>query len=890
MAKPTYTPPIGGLATNRYDFQTHIEGLSFRHSADQIDLIPAIVINGVSYVTVADALAATSASISQLISNGEGFVTIGDGYDSWHNANGTINFDPTVPSLDTILNPIFNAIYTNTGLPAQYERIQRGGIVVIKSGTYYVLNTINVPPGIVIFGEGYGTKIVNATSLVIPPTSGSPPYPKVTSTAAPVFKILPDINRINNDGAINSNLPYFMFERVTKIMNLVIGDNFIEPTILGDLNYKLAQNYAVNTPLVLQEPGSHLECDHVVFVGRANFSSGQSIGTNGVTSYPIQLDPANPVSTGTILKVKDCFIDGFALGGEFRGIGYNADKCEYVNNKIRVYGYLANDSSAAIHNSILSTTACNILFNNNYIVGNGNNVKYGVYVDINGVSAPASKNLMPRAEVTGNSGVVNNTAAYASVSNNFTVSIFGTNESVPQTVILATVANNTFGSDSSGQRTIVPSTAALQQIDDSTLAAGSVVWVGSNEEHFYLDRGTNATGLSADGINIFTTASGTGKWIRLLYLNYGNAQINGNLTVNGMISGTISGGSSQPGNFSVGGNLSLTGSLIPTTGTLTVSGSENIGDNLTVVGTTTLNTGAVAISPTIGISYTTTNQLTFTSVGAGRTTLTSVPSNTGNSNAITTYKNNTTGAYEIAANCYWGLIGATSDWISYDTSKQATLVTIGSSLNTGVNGNFMLKTRSPGAGNWSDASWDTSEQYFAWTPGGSTGSGLWTYRQSSLVLAGANMVDSSGNPTQPHIQITGNPGHLNLGVGGALQNTLYADNITKAWGSFTVPPASQPTGYWFGINSITYSGASLDPVHIVLTNAIPIDIINGKTYNITCTCSNFDYNQLVVVTNVTTTSFDIFIYDGTLIPPAGQLSFQDFSDTIYFTVNGQSGG
>src|SRR5271165_277139 len=568
MAKPTYTPPVGGLATNRYDFQSHIEGLSFRHSADQIDVIPPVIINGLPYITVADALTATSSSITQLIANGEGFITIGDGYDCWHNANGTINFDPSVPSLDTILNPIFNAIYNNTALPIQFQRIKRGGIVVIKSGTYYVTNTINVPPGIVIFGEGYGTKIVNATSLVIPPTSGSPPYPKLVSTSAPVFKVMPDINRINNDGAINSNLPYFMFERVTKFVNLVVADNFVEPTILGDLNYKLAQNYSINNPLILQEPGSHLECDHVIFVGRVNFASGQTVGTNGVSSYPIQLDPANPISTGTILKVKDCFIDGFAIGGEFRGTGYNADVCEYAGNKIRVYGYLANDSASATKNCIMSSTACNIEFNNNYIIGNGNNIKYGVYVDINGLSAPANKNLMPRANIVGNSGVVNDNPSYASVSNNSTVSVFGTNESVVQTVVLATVANNTFGSDSSNQRTIVPSIAVLQQLDDTSMATGSTVWVGSSEEHFYLDRGTNADSLSVDGVNIFATASGVGKWIRLLYLNYGNAQINGNLTVNGTIIGAVGGSNVQPGDFHIGGNLFLTGNLNPTTGTL----------------------------------------------------------------------------------------------------------------------------------------------------------------------------------------------------------------------------------------------------------------------------------------------------------------------------------
>jgi hypothetical protein len=859
MSKPTYTPPIGGLSTNRYDFQTHIEGLSFRHSADQIDVVPPVIINGLPYVTVADALTATSLSISQLISNGEGFVTIGDGYDSWHNANGTINFDPTVPSLDTILNPIFNAIYTNTALPTQYQRIVRGGIVVIKAGTYYVVNTINVPPGIIILGEGYGTKIVNATSLVIPATSGSPPYPKVTSTSAPVFKILPDINRINNDGAINSNIPYFMFERVTKIMNLVIGDNFIEPTILGDLNYKLAQNYTANNPLILQEPGSHLECDHVVFVGRVNFATGQTVGTNGITAYPVQLDPANPISTGTILKVKDCFIDGFAIAGEFRGTGYNADVCEYINNKIRVYGYLGNDSASVIHNCILSTTPCNIEFDNNYIIGNGNNIKYGVYVDINGMSAPSSKNLMPRAEIIGNSGVVNNNATYANVSNNLSVSIFGTNESTPQTIILATIANNTFGSDSSNQRTIVPNTVALQQLDDTSMAAGSVVWVISNEEHYYLDRGTNAAGLSVDGINIFATASGNGKWIRLLYLNYGNAQINGNLTVNGTISGTISGGSSQPGNFSVGGNLSLTGSLIPTTGTLTVSGSQNIADNLSVTGTTslsslsvagttTLNTAAVAVTPVgTGITYTTTNQLTFTSVGAGRTTLTYIPS-TGATGSNTIYRNNHTGAYEIASNCYWGQISGSSGWTSYSDTHSSSLITFDQS-----NGIQLFTQSVPLTSTWTDV-----------IPNASGG---W----SNYFKIGVTTTNI------PRIQIGGQSGGLNLHSASSLPNSVYADNITKAWASIYTAGAPA-SGDWFGVSSITYVGGVGMPISVTLDY-----IMDDANYTIICSSTG---PFVTSIQNITNSSFDIYAED------LGQdaQDFDAFSDAILFVVYGWIGG
>lgn len=44
---PNFKPGVGRLATDRFDFEDHIEGKRFRHKADQIDLIPTIVIGPV---------------------------------------------------------------------------------------------------------------------------------------------------------------------------------------------------------------------------------------------------------------------------------------------------------------------------------------------------------------------------------------------------------------------------------------------------------------------------------------------------------------------------------------------------------------------------------------------------------------------------------------------------------------------------------------------------------------------------------------------------------------------------------------------------------------------------------------------------------------------------
>src|ERR1700722_1773511 len=167
MASPNYTPGVGALATNRYDFESHIEGLAFRHNAVQIDVNPAVVIDGTSYITVADALYAISGFVAQTENAGQGFIVVPDGYDTYENASGNPNYDPTVASLDTFLNPLFTYIvnyYNNpnaanlAAIPQQYLRIKDGGVVLIKAGTYTVKSTIVVPPGITIMGENFGTK------------------------------------------------------------------------------------------------------------------------------------------------------------------------------------------------------------------------------------------------------------------------------------------------------------------------------------------------------------------------------------------------------------------------------------------------------------------------------------------------------------------------------------------------------------------------------------------------------------------------------------------------------------------------------------------------------------------------------------------------------------
>lgn len=49
---PNFKKNIGRLATDRFDFEDHVEGIRFRHKADQIDIFPTLIIGSGPGVTV----------------------------------------------------------------------------------------------------------------------------------------------------------------------------------------------------------------------------------------------------------------------------------------------------------------------------------------------------------------------------------------------------------------------------------------------------------------------------------------------------------------------------------------------------------------------------------------------------------------------------------------------------------------------------------------------------------------------------------------------------------------------------------------------------------------------------------------------------------------------
>ncbi len=373
----TYRAGVGRLVVDRYDFQKHIEGTDFRHQALGIDLDEALDALG-GALDAQTAFTNINTYINSQTGIGQGFITIGDGYDTWHAADGSQNFDPLIPALNIVLQPIFDDLIAGNPVSSGYVRIQHGGIIVIKAGTYILTDTLEVPPGITLMGEGWGTKIINAIALDIDTSEGGPaPIVDELLTKKPMFRIKYDPNRSFNDAAVEASM--FVFGKKTTICNMVISDNFVEPTRLGDVFYKLAQNSSGDNPLISQEAGSHLVLNNLVMLGRVAFSLGKEVSS--ATRFAVQLDTSTALSTGTFLEITDCFIDGFSQPIDFQALGGSKDSLEINNSKIRSHGYLDADGTTPAANCIANIIACNVRMVSNHFYGNHINAGTVLYID-----------------------------------------------------------------------------------------------------------------------------------------------------------------------------------------------------------------------------------------------------------------------------------------------------------------------------------------------------------------------------------------------------------------------------------------------------------------------------------------------------------------------------
>lgn len=393
---PNFNPTVGRFAADRYQFRDHVDGYDFRHLADQVDLNTPININGTDYDDVYDAILAISSLVGSPTSTISGFITIGDGYDTYHNAISTPNtpYDSAIPTLDAAINDV---LY-NTNNPS-YARIRDGGVIVVKSGTYKIGSTIFIPPGTTIMGEGFGTKLINALPV-------QAPMFKIKSDGYKGFGSTTD-NLVDNTPDINYK---FAVTRETKLFNFIIADNFVEPKFLGDTSYLSPQNTSAvalnaNRGLMSVEQGANLIVDGVKFLGRVSYSTpGSVITNNGITTYGINTDTISSTA-GTSVNIRNSFFDAFSIPVRFTANGASNDYFKFVNNNIRTYGFLNNNLTDGYDNSGIILNSCNATITDNYVYGTLSNISSFVYFQT--AAAAASLQSTPKIEICGNNISVN---------------------------------------------------------------------------------------------------------------------------------------------------------------------------------------------------------------------------------------------------------------------------------------------------------------------------------------------------------------------------------------------------------------------------------------------------------------------------------------------------
>ncbi len=337
----------GRLATDRYDYQKHIDGQADKHKDSDIAISPAIP-SLPSAATVHDALTTLGSSLSA----SDSFISIGKGYDVW--AGGVYN--AATPYLDVALNDLLNNV-NNT----QRARLLDGGVIVIRAGTYKIGQTVNIPAGITLMGEGFGTKLVNATVAY-------------GGFQAPMFRIVADTNRYEDMAIAGADTAYnpFLNSKNTTFMNLVVSDNYLKPATLGDTSYKVAVN--TTQPLVEMERGAGFVCQGVTFVGRSALSVP---GNTSLSAIATSISSATSFSTE--LMIHDCDFDGFNQTIKYLPTHGTLDSLTFRGNRVRNFGPVSN-TNTAVNSNVIFTNACNVNVTDNYIWTN-RDLLACVYVD-----------------------------------------------------------------------------------------------------------------------------------------------------------------------------------------------------------------------------------------------------------------------------------------------------------------------------------------------------------------------------------------------------------------------------------------------------------------------------------------------------------------------------
>lgn len=309
----------GFLAVHKKDFKAHIDGTEkdYNHSAESINMSPPIDI--FNNLLNAETLQETLEKMANVLANsGQGFISIGDGYEA-----GDFNVgDPGIATLNDAFAHAFAA-----------DRLQNGGIILLKAGTYYLYQNVQVPPGITIMGEPTATNIIGEMSEEPMFT-----FPKVIN----MHEIEPGATAMAQPSSQN------------KLWGLTLFDN-LDGNIAGGGPSMSA------VPMIDCKRGSNVVIDGCFFVGKA-VKGPVSVTHRGV-GYS-----GNAGGQPTTLHVKNSYFDGIKTPIDFDTVEGEKDYLIVENNRARSLGG-GSLLPSLNERSFVAFTTCNATLVSNFHEG-----------------------------------------------------------------------------------------------------------------------------------------------------------------------------------------------------------------------------------------------------------------------------------------------------------------------------------------------------------------------------------------------------------------------------------------------------------------------------------------------------------------------------------------